>query len=221
MPSLKNKILLFLLMVCGFIITSCQPDRNEIMALDKKVAMPALTGKGVTMLYSDSAVLKMKLQTPQMQQYEKNVKEPVTIMPKGLFIIFYDEKGKEATTLKADYGVLYKTSNRMEVKYNVEVVNVNGEKFDEQVESDNPPTVAQLAEQGTKKEVPLYEKLGMTKIAFQSGMHFNGALGSYLKRISEFDPQDVIDGLLPEEREAVRRNIKLAENYHLKLKAKL
>ena len=54
MLSLKNRSLLFLLMVVWFVITSCQTDRNEIMALGKKVVMPALTGKDVTMLYSDS-----------------------------------------------------------------------------------------------------------------------------------------------------------------------
>ncbi|MBL7935303.1 MAG: LPS export ABC transporter periplasmic protein LptC [Bacteroidia bacterium] len=121
--------LLPLFIVVSFIITSCQTDRNEIMALGKKITVPDLTGKDVTMLYSDSTILKIKLQTPQMQKYEKSVKEPVTIMPKGLFVIFYDEKGKEATTLKADYGVRYEKSKRMEVKYNVEVININGEKL--------------------------------------------------------------------------------------------
>ena len=129
MQSLKNRVFLFLLMVFCFVIISCQTDRNEIMALGKKVVMPSLTGKDVTMLYSDSTVLKIKLITPQMQKYEKDVKEPVTIMPKGLFVIFYDEKGKESTTLKADYGVRYEASKKMEVKYNVEVINVNGEKL--------------------------------------------------------------------------------------------
>jgi LPS export ABC transporter protein LptC len=129
MPLLKNKTILFTIVVLSFIISSCQTDRNEIMALDKKVVMPALTGKDVTMLYSDSTVLKIKLLTPQMQKYEKGVKEPVTIMPKGLFVIFYNDKGKESTTLKADYGVRYEVSKKMEVKYNVEVVNVNGEKL--------------------------------------------------------------------------------------------
>jgi LPS export ABC transporter protein LptC len=129
MQSLKNKALLFILMAFAFFISSCETNRDEIMAIGKKVVMPSLTGKDVTMLYSDSTVLKIKLQTPQMQKYEKDVKEPITIMPKGLFVIFYDNKGKESTTLKADYGVRYEISKRMEVKYNVEVINVNGEKL--------------------------------------------------------------------------------------------
>lgn len=129
MQSLKNSSFLFILMVIGLAFISCETDRNEIMALGKKTVMPDLTGKGVTMLYSDSTVLKIKLLTPQMQKYEKGVKEPVTIMPKGLFVTFYDDKGKEATTLKADYGVRYEKTKRMEVKYNVEVININGEKL--------------------------------------------------------------------------------------------
>ena len=123
----KTRFLFLILIQVAFV--SCKTDRNEIMAIGKKVVMPALTGKGITMLYSDSTILKIKLQAPEMQKYEKDVKEPVTIMPKGLFVIFYDEKGKEATTLKADYGVRYELSKKMEVKYNVEVVNVNGEKL--------------------------------------------------------------------------------------------
>lgn len=129
MQSLKNRGLLGFLMAFCFAISSCETNRDEIMAIGKKVVMPSLTGKDVTMLYSDSTVLKIKLQTPQMLKYEKDVKEPITIMPKGLFVIFYDEKGKESTTLKADYGVRYELSKRMEVKYNVEVINVNGEKL--------------------------------------------------------------------------------------------
>lgn len=129
MLSLKNRSILFLLMVLSIFVLSCQTNRDEVMALGKKTTMPDLTGKDVTLLYSDSTVLKIKLQTPQMQKYEKGVKEPVTIMPKGLFVTFYDDKGKENTTLKADYGVRFERTQKMEVKYNVEVVNVNGEKL--------------------------------------------------------------------------------------------
>ena len=77
------------------------------MAIGKKVIMPSQTGKDITLLYSDSTILKIKLQAPQMQMYDKDVKQRVTIMPKGLFVIFYDDNGKEATTLKANYGVRY------------------------------------------------------------------------------------------------------------------
>ncbi|MBK6986187.1 MAG: hypothetical protein IPH32_16280 [Bacteroidetes bacterium] len=100
-------------MVACFIITltSCQTDRNEIMALGKKVVMPALTGKDVTMLYSDSTVLKIKLLTPHMQKYEKS-KRTCNHYAERFICNFYDDQGKEATTLKADYGVRYELSKK-------------------------------------------------------------------------------------------------------------
>jgi len=99
------------------------------MAIGKKVIMPSQTGKDITMLYSDSSVLKIKLTAPQMLMYEKDVKEKMTVLPKGVYVVFYDANGKENSTLKANYGVRYEASKRMEVKYDVEVVNVNGEKL--------------------------------------------------------------------------------------------
>ena len=47
------------------------------------------------------------------------MKEPMNILPKGVFTIFYDEKGKEATTLKGNYAIRFEKSQRMEIKYNV------------------------------------------------------------------------------------------------------
>lgn len=111
------------------LLCSCQTDRNEVLAIGKKTIMPSQTGKDITLLYSDSTLLKIKLTAPQMLMYDKHVKRPVSIMPKGFYVVFYNEAGKETTTLKANYGVRYEDTKRMEAKYNVEVVNENGEKL--------------------------------------------------------------------------------------------
>jgi len=112
-----------------FLLNSCETNRDEVMAIGKKLIMPSQTGKDITMLYSDSAVLKVKLQAPQMQIFDKDVKEKITILPKGFFISFYDAFGKVSSTMKADYGVRYEMSKRMEAKQNVEVVTSKGEKL--------------------------------------------------------------------------------------------
>ena len=123
--------LFFNIFLLGFtlFLFSCQTNRNEVLAIGKKTIMPTQTGKNITMLYSDSTILKIKLQAPQMLMYDKGVKEPMTILPKGVFVRFYDNKGKEETSLRGNYAVRYETSQRMELKYNVEVVNVKGEKL--------------------------------------------------------------------------------------------
>jgi LPS export ABC transporter protein LptC len=129
MGLFKNRLYLFVLVALAGIICSCETNRDEVLAIGKKLILPSQTGKEVTMLYSDSAILKVKLQAPEMQIFERDVKEKITILPKGFFIIFYDVLGKESSTLKADYGVRYETSRRMEAKYNVEVVTAKGEKL--------------------------------------------------------------------------------------------
>lgn len=111
------------------LLASCETNIDEVMALGEKKIMPAQTGKDITMLYTDSTELKIRLEAPQMLMYDKGTKEPMTIMPKGLYVVFFDDKGKQSTTLKANYGVRYETSRRMEAKYDVEVVNATGEKL--------------------------------------------------------------------------------------------
>lgn len=122
-----------LLLVCSALVvithSSCENKRNDIMKIAAKPIVPSQSGKGITMLWSDSTQLKIKLKAPVMTKFDKGVKEPMTILPKGVDVVFYDEKGKPATTLKANYGVMFDQSRRMEVKYNVEVVNINGEKL--------------------------------------------------------------------------------------------
>ncbi len=98
------------------------------MAMKQKL-MPSQQGKGITMLYTDSAKLKMIIKAPVTLTFEKDVKEPFMVMPNGVTIDFYNENQKSETTLKANYGIYYTESKRMEVKYNVEVVNKNGEKL--------------------------------------------------------------------------------------------
>lgn len=103
----------------------------------------------------------------------------------------------------------------------IRVANVNGHSFEEQVESETPPTITSLADQGKKNGVPHYVQLGMTKKAFQAGMYFRSHLADLAARTKEFDPQDVVDGSTQEERNAIRRNIETIDKYLDKLMAKL
>ena len=97
------------------------------MALTMPKVSPTQQGKGITMIFTDSARLKMVMKAPQMLTYEKNVKEPFTLLPDGLIMGFYSKEEKQEATLTANYGIHYPQRKRMEVKYNVVVVNKNGE----------------------------------------------------------------------------------------------
>lgn len=110
-----------------------------------------------------------------------------------------------------------------QAKNAIRVANVNGKSFESQVESDNPPTVATLAKQGKGKPkgIPIYEKLGMTKKAFQAGMYFQGSVRVYLSETKKYPVREVVAGSTKKECAELKANLKLIDKYHRKLKAQL
>jgi len=118
---------IFSVLTVSTLLFSCQNKRSEVMSLGKPKITASQRGEGITMIYTDSARLKMVMKAEKMLTYDRNVKEPFTLMPSGLMMGFYNKDEKLEATLKANYGVHYPQRKRMEVKYNVVVVNKNGE----------------------------------------------------------------------------------------------
>ena len=100
------------------------------MILPKKELRPSQIGDSVTLLYSDSTQLKVVLKANRMLIFNKNVTEPYTLLPKGLFVTFFDDQEKVSATLKANYGIRYDIKKQMEVKYAVELINKDGTKLE-------------------------------------------------------------------------------------------
>jgi LPS export ABC transporter protein LptC len=128
----KIHILLFSFAAFAF-LSSCENDIAEVNEITSATQqqLPLESGKNVEMLYSDSAIVRAKLTTPQMDRYmgKKNYME----MPKGMLVIFYNNFGVEENRLKADYGVGYdngKGMDKMEAKRNVQVINMKGDKLE-------------------------------------------------------------------------------------------
>lgn len=103
---------------------------KEVMILPKKELRPTQIGDSVTLLYSDSTHLKVVLKANRMLIYNKNVQEPYTLLPKGLFVTFFDDQEKVSATLKANYGIRYDVKKQMEAKYAVELINKDGTKLE-------------------------------------------------------------------------------------------
>jgi hypothetical protein len=105
----------------------------------------------------------------------------------------------------------------------IRVANVPQETFTEQIESDAPPTITTLAQQGTtpSKKPPMFEQMGMTKEAFQAGMYFRGDIEDFCKATKKYEIQDIIDGSTPEQRDRLRTLIKQIDTFTDKLITKL
>ena len=111
---------------CCLLLYSCQTDIQTINQVTSTVNLPSETAKDAEIIYSDSGQVKMKLLAVQLDRY---VDKNYIVFPKGVKIDFYDDSLNVSSKLKADYGIRYDKDEKMEVKRNVEVVNVKGEKL--------------------------------------------------------------------------------------------
>jgi LPS export ABC transporter protein LptC len=114
----------------GYFFFSCTNDIREVAAITANTKTPSQTGDSVTMLYTDSAKLRVMVKANRMLIYDRNVSEPFTVMPKGFFVTLFDEEEKISATLKGKFGVRFDQSKRMEARYDVVVVNTKGEKLE-------------------------------------------------------------------------------------------
>ena len=115
-----------------FALIACENDVAEVnyITAENEKLLPIESGKNVEMLYSDSAVVRAKLNAPQMDRYIG--KTNYMLLPKGMLVVFYDEDKLEETRLTADYGIVFENGtgmNKMEAKRNVVVINKKGEKL--------------------------------------------------------------------------------------------
>jgi|LakMenE18May11ns_1017448.scaffolds.fasta_scaffold9959459_8 LPS export ABC transporter protein LptC len=111
-------------------LTACTNDLKDVQALPRNKLSASQTGDSITLIYTDSTLIKIILKANRMLLFNKNVTEPFTILPKGFYVTIFDDEEKVSSTLKGNYGVRYDLSKRMEARYAVEVINKNGEKLE-------------------------------------------------------------------------------------------
>lgn len=128
--KLIHTVFIFFLLL-GF--TACENDIaivNSITLANEKL-LPLESSKNVEFLYSDSAIVRAKLISPQIDRYAG--KKPYLELPKGMNIIFYQADKSEQSKLTANYGIAYDSGNgvieKMEAKDNVIVINEKGDKL--------------------------------------------------------------------------------------------
>lgn len=112
------------------VMHACTNDMRDVMRLPRNQLAPSQVGDSVTLLYSDTSHLRVMLQANRMLVFTKNTREPMRILPNGVFVTFFDNKGAVSATLRSNYAVHYEMTKRMEAKYKVEVVNLKGEKME-------------------------------------------------------------------------------------------
>lgn len=106
-------ISLFSLVVVLF---SCS---DEEVKTYKEYTGPMMEGTNVTTLYTDSAVLKVKLKTKLQWEHQNKDRE----FPEGLHVDFHENDTITTTNLVANYGYFYNEESLYKVTGNVIITN--------------------------------------------------------------------------------------------------
>lgn len=119
----------FLLLLIA-LLTSCENDLKEIALVTQKGKLvPTESSTQLNVLYTDSGTMQFRLKAPLMDHYLVGVKDPYSEFLKGIYIEHYGKDNAVKTTIKADYAIRYDVSHKMEAKYKIEIVNIDGEKL--------------------------------------------------------------------------------------------
>ena len=117
------------LLFCSvFAQVACENDLRDVEEISsKKNAVPVDKSSGVEIIYSDSAIVKAKLITPELLHFK--TENPYYEMKKGVIIIFYDEAMQESSRVVSDYAIRRENEKLVDLRQNVVVNNKKGETF--------------------------------------------------------------------------------------------
>ena len=90
------------------------------------------------------------------------------------------------------------------------VANIPEDQFEEQVESESPPTVTRLAEQGKKNLVDLDD---INPNLYAKATKVRGAISRMAEMCSTNDPREVAKGFKPHEVEEMKRNVETIDKW--------
>lgn len=110
------------------LLGACENDLNKIQEISSKYAnQPVDTTKGVDVIYSDSAIVKGRLTAPVMVRF--NISDPISLMPKGVKVVFYGYDAQESGNIIADSGVYHSVDQKVEFYHHVVYTTKKGDTF--------------------------------------------------------------------------------------------
>jgi LPS export ABC transporter protein LptC len=113
-----------ILVVFGF-LAACENDEKEIQRVTHRSTDPTEEIKGLQTLYSDSGRVKVKVTAAELDKIPGP--PPVTELPMGIHIEFFNEQLQVISELTARYAIHYELERVWEARNKVVVVNRKGE----------------------------------------------------------------------------------------------
>jgi len=93
-----------------FLISSCENDLREIESVATSDELKYETMKNVELLYSDSAIVRVKVMGDKMFRY-LDINAPRQEFPEGIQVDFFDPSGRTQSELTAKYALRFEKKN--------------------------------------------------------------------------------------------------------------
>ena len=132
---------------------ACSGDnKNLAEAITERDSLPTMKTLGVTTLISDSGITRYKIITEEWEIYDKK-NPPYWAFEKGVYLEKFDSLFHIDASIKADTAYYYEKKKLWELRSNVHIRSLRGDKFDtqllfwdeakEQIYSDKPIRIEQ------------------------------------------------------------------------------
>lgn len=104
-------------------------DKNLADAITERDSLPSMRSLGVTTLISDSGITRYKIITEEWTVFDKK-DPPYWAFEKGVYLEKFDSLFRIDASIKADTAYYYEKKKLWELRSNVNIRNLNGDKFD-------------------------------------------------------------------------------------------
>ncbi len=124
-----NLRLVFLIPVLWFTLQACENTREDLDAVKEFEGANIERASEVEILYSDSAVVRVKIMGPVMLNYLDR-DNPRREFPDGVHVTFYGSGGREQNYLTAKYAIRFDNEDRVLLRDSVVLTGVDGEMLE-------------------------------------------------------------------------------------------
>lgn len=108
---------------------SCTEEATSTEENDFVFDVNIETAKDVEIIYSDSALVRVKIEGPKML-YHVNVREPKQEFPDGVKVDFFGPEGQITSTLTGKYGIRHESKGMVLVQDSVVWQSTTGERLE-------------------------------------------------------------------------------------------
>lgn len=119
--SINSCFLLLLLF-----LVSCENDLEVIKTITSTTDLPKQSAEEIEVIYSDSAVITLKITAPKLNFFQKTEDKPFYEFNEGIRVYFYDRDHTIKSKISANYALYDLSEYLWEARGNVVAINQNG-----------------------------------------------------------------------------------------------